>query len=68
MVYNSSLSKKFGEESYTPVEYDLSTVANCIDTDSYFRRAVEKYVELIWKAGYSFYGKNPRAVSNKKTI
>lgn len=63
MVYNASLSKKFGEESYTPVEYDLSAIANCIDTDSYFRRAVEKYVELIWKAGYTFYGKNPRAVS-----
>jgi len=63
MVYNPSLSSKNGEEMYTPPEYNLSVIANCLDTDSYFRRAVEKYVELIWKAGYSFYGKNPNAVA-----
>ena len=63
MVYNPSLATKNGEEMYTPAEYNLSTVANCLDTDSYFRRAVEKYVELIWKAGYGFIGKNPNAVS-----
>lgn len=63
MVYNPSLSSRNGEELYTPAEYNLSTVANAYDTDSYFRRAVEKYVELIWKAGYSFYGKNPNAVA-----
>ena len=63
MVYNPSLATRNGEEIYTPAEYNLSTVANAIDTDSYFRRAVEKYVELIWKAGYNFIGKNPNAVS-----
>lgn len=63
MVYNPSLVSRNGEELYTPAEYNFATVANCLDTDSYFRRAVEKYVELIWKAGYSFYGKNPNAVS-----
>lgn len=63
MVYNPSLATRNGEELYTPAEYNLSTVANAFDTDSYFRRAVEKYVELIWKAGYSFYGKNPNAVT-----
>lgn len=63
MVYNPSLATAHGEELYTPAEYNLSTVANAFDTDSYFRRSVEKYVELIWKAGYSFYGKNPRAVT-----
>lgn len=62
LVYNPSLSSKNGEELYTPPEYNLSTVANCLDTDSYFRRAVEKYVELMWKNGYTFYGKNPNAV------
>ena len=63
MVYNPSLSSKNGEELYTPPEYNLSTVANCLDTDSYFRRAVEKYVELMWKNSYTFYGKNPNAVT-----
>ena len=62
MVYNPSLVSRNGEELYTPAEYNFATVANCLDTDSFFRRAVEKYVELIWKAGYSFYGKNPNAV------
>lgn len=63
MVYNPSLATRNGEEMYTPAEYNLSTVANAFDTDSYFRRAVEKYVELIWKAGYTFSGKNPNAVT-----
>ena len=63
MVYNPSLVSRNGEELYTPAEYNFATVANCLDTDSYFRRAVEKYVELIWKAGYSFYGRNPNAVT-----
>lgn len=63
MVYNPSLATRNGEELYTPAEYNLSTVANAFDTDSYFRRAVEKYVELIWKAGYTFIGKNPNAVT-----
>jgi hypothetical protein len=63
MVYNPSLATRNGEESYTSPEYNLSTVANALDTDSYFRRAIEKYVELIWKSGYNFYGKNPNAVS-----
>lgn len=63
MVYNPSLATRNGEELYTPPEYNLSTVANCLDTDSYFRRSVEKYVELIWKAGYSFFGRNSNAVA-----
>lgn len=63
MVYNSSLSNKPGSETYSPQEYDMSVIANAIDTDSYFRRAVEKYVELMWKSGYKLVGKNVNAVN-----
>lgn len=62
MIYNTSLSARYGEESYTPQEYDMSVIANALDTDSYFRRAVEKYIELMWKSGYRFIGKNTKAV------
>jgi len=62
MIYNYSWNSRFGEENYSLQEYDMSVVANAVDTDSYFRRAVEKYVELIWKSGYSFVGKNTKAV------
>lgn len=64
MVYNSSLTDKYGRQTtYLPPEYDMSSIANAIDTDSYFRRSVEKYVELLWKSGYKMIGKNQNAVN-----
>lgn len=62
MVYNYSRNSRFGQETYTQQEYDMSVIANAVDTDSFFRRAIEKYVELIWKSGFSFIGKNNKAV------
>jgi len=62
MVYNPSIAEKPGSEIYTQPEYDMTGIANCIDTDSLFRRAVEKYVELIWKSEYKFVGRNINAV------
>ena len=62
-VYNASIGNRYGEEHYTPQEYDLATIANALDTDSFLRRAMEKYVELIWKSGFKFRGKNTKAVN-----
>lgn len=65
LVYNTNNNFMSGSQSrdkfYRPLEYDMSVIANALDTESYFRRAVEKYVELIWKNGYEFVGKNKRA-------
>lgn len=43
-------------------EYDLSEVAAAYDTESYFRRACDKYVEQIWKQGFKIVGKEDKAV------
>ena len=59
--YNSSVSNR-GELNFRPPEYDLNQIAAVVDIDSYLRRAVEKYVELILKNGFEFVGKNPAAV------
>jgi hypothetical protein len=63
LVYNPSLSTRYGSETYTQPEYDLASVANAIDMDSFFSRACSKYVELIWKNGYRFIGKNQNSVN-----
>ena len=63
MIYNYSRNTRYGTETYTPQEYDLSVVANAIDTDGFFRRAIEKYIELIWKNGFTFIGRNQATVN-----
>lgn len=65
LAYNSSIANSTPQRVsiYFPPEYDLSSIANAVDTDSFFRRAVEKYEELIWKGGYKFLGKNLNAVN-----
>lgn len=60
LEYGGSVSKRGIE--YKRPEYDLNSIATLIDIDSYLRRAVEKYVELILKNGFEFVGKNTSTV------
>ncbi len=47
-------------------EYDFATIRNAIDVESILRQAKEKYLQLIWKNGYSFIGKNQSSVEYVK--
>jgi hypothetical protein len=60
LEYGGSLSKRGA--SFVPSEYDLNQIAAIMDIDSYLRRAVEKYIELILKNGFEFVGKNSSTV------
>lgn len=60
LEYNGNISVRGAE--FKPSEYDLNQIAAVIDIDSYLRRAIEKYVELILKNGFEFVGKNPNTI------
>jgi hypothetical protein len=60
LAYNTSVND--GDIFY-PSEYNLNDVAAAYDIDGYFRRMVDKYVDLIWRNGYEFIGDNKRATN-----
>lgn len=43
-------------------EFDLDVVSAAYDTEAYVRQAIDKYVDLIFKAGWGLNGKNEKAV------
>lgn len=61
LAYNGATGRNV--VNFKRPEYNLSDIANALDTESILRRSVEKYVELIWKDGFSFVGKNPATLT-----
>lgn len=43
-------------------EFDLTQITNAYNTESYVRQACDKYIELMFKQGWGFVGKNTAAV------
>ncbi len=44
----------------------LTTIKAALKVEGYFRRAKDRYIEMIWRNGYDFIGKNKRAVKYVK--
>lgn len=51
-----------GTDQWNDPEFDFKKIAMCLATEGLFRRAVDKYVELIWRNGYALRGDDPIAV------
>jgi hypothetical protein len=47
---------------FNPPEFNLVDITNAYNTEAYVRQAVDKYIELMFKAGWDIVGKNPNAV------
>lgn len=47
---------------FLPPEFDLTQVTTAYDTEAYVRQAIDKYIELMFKAGWDVVGKNQNAV------
>ena len=64
LAYGGSPSKR----SYTfkDADYNLDEIAAAIDTEGYFRRSKDKFVEQIWRNGYRISGKDAKAVAYVK--
>lgn len=48
-------------------EFDFSTISTAYDTDAYIRQGVDKYVDQIFKEGWTFYGKDENIVNYIKS-
>ena len=47
---------------YQEPEFDLATVQAAYDSEAYVRQAVDKYIELMFKAGWEFVGNDENIV------
>jgi len=51
-----------GSRDFEPPEFNFEDITNAYNTESYVRQAIDKYIEMMFKAGWGFVGKNPNAV------
>lgn len=56
------LALNFEAREFVPPEFDLTQITNAINTESYIRQAVDKYIEMMFKSGWDIIGKNPNTV------
>ena len=56
--------KKNFSRSYTleANQYAFTDIRDALDVEGIFRRSVDKYIELMWKNGFKFIGKNLETV------
>ena len=57
VVYKTTDSTDFEEP-----DFSMETIETAYDSDSYIRQGVDKYVDQIFKEGYSFYGNDTAMV------
>lgn len=50
-----------GGQSFTPPEFDFQSITDAYNTEGYVRQAIDKYIEMMFKADWSWVGKNPNA-------
>lgn len=58
--------KENNDTDFEDPDFDLEDIQNGYNTDSYIRQGVDKYVDQIFKEGYSFYGTDTNAVEYLK--
>ena len=58
--------KENNDTDFEDPDFDLEDIQNGYNTDSYIRQGDDKYVDQIFKEGYSFYGTDANAVEYLK--
>lgn len=58
--------KENNDTDFEDPEFDLEDIQTGYNTDSYIRQGVDKYVDQIFKEGYSFYGTDANVVEYLK--
>lgn len=51
-----------GRDQFNGPDFDLEEIISAYNTDSYIRQALDKYIELMFKAGWSFSARNQKAL------
>ena len=65
VTLSKRLGLRFGDitsKDYEEGEYDLMEIDTVYDTESYVRQGFDKYLEQVFKEGYTFHGKNVATV------
>jgi hypothetical protein len=55
-----------GSREYEPPEFNFQEITDAYNTEGYVRQAIDKYIDMIFKAGWDFVGRNPAAVEYVK--
>lgn len=50
------------QKNYERPTFNLDSISAAYDTEGYVRQAIDKYVDLIFKAGWRFKGKNEKSL------
>lgn len=64
----SSIIKKLGlavgesSDDFIEPEWNFEEITNAYNTEGYIRQAVDKYIDMMFKADWKWVGKNPAAV------
>lgn len=67
VVKRMGLAADFNREAQGPTDFDLTEITNAYDRESLVRQAIDRYVELIFKAGWDLTSKNQAAVDYVRT-
>ncbi|WP_422661767.1 hypothetical protein ACK8P5_25775 (plasmid) [Paenibacillus sp. EC2-1] len=55
-----------GSTDFVPPEFNFEDITNAYNSEGYVRQAIDKYIEMMFKAGWQFVGKNPNATDYVK--
>lgn len=66
LVQKVGLAADFSREAQGPVDFDFEEITNAYNRESLVRQAIDRYVELIFKAGWDLTSKNQAAVDYVK--
>ena len=61
-VVYGRVSKNRRSLTWNDPEFDFKEIAKCLATEAFFRRTIDKYIELVWRNEYTLKGNNPRTV------
>ena len=57
-----ALTSGSGGSDFETPDWDFNEITNAYNTEAYVRQAVDKYIEMMFKADWDWVGKNPNAV------
>lgn len=67
LAFIKSSSRGSGRQNFEPPDFDLNDIIAAYDTDSYIKQAIDKYTDLVFKAGWELVSSNEEARKYIKT-
>lgn len=61
LAFVRSTNSGSGRSNFEPPDFDLNDIIAAYDTDSYIKQAIDKYTDLVFKAGWELVSPNEKA-------